>query len=50
MAGVDNCQYQHGPIYWEDQSWPLVGIQNSDLNLRAFHRARAIKKETWTGA
>ena len=48
-SGVTLHQYSHGPVFWDEQTWPAAGIQNSDLQLRVFQRSRAVLNDSYTG-
>lgn len=48
-SGVTLHQFRHGPVFWDAQTWPVAGIQDSDLSLRFFARARAVFNETYRG-
>lgn len=48
-SGVTLHQFQHGPVFWDQQTWPVAGIQDSDLTLRFFARSRAVFNQTYKG-
>ncbi|MEM9549677.1 MAG: ImcF-related family protein [Pseudomonadota bacterium] len=48
-SGVTLHRFRHGPVIWNAQSWPVGGIQNNDLSLRIFARARALFNDTYRG-
>ena len=48
-SGITLHKFTHGPIVWTKQSWPLAGLQNSDLTLEVFNRSRPALIETFTG-
>lgn len=48
-SGITLHQFRHGPISWEKQTWPVAGLQDSDLTLRFFARSRAVFNETYRG-
>lgn len=48
-SGVTLHQFQHGPVFWDKQTWPVAGIQDSDLTLRFSARSRAVFNETYKG-
>lgn len=48
-SGITLHQFRHGPLFWDQQTWPVTGLQNSDLMLRLFVRSRAVLNETFVG-
>lgn len=48
-SGVTLHQFRHGPIVWDDQTWPVTGVQDNDLTLRIFNRSRAVLNQTFQG-
>lgn len=48
-SGVTLHNYSHGPIAWSDQSWPLAGVQDSTLTLRAYERSRPVLNQRYSG-
>lgn len=48
-SGITLYQFRHGPVVWSEQSWPVAGLQDSDLTLRIFNRSRAVLNQTFTG-
>lgn len=48
-AGITLHQFRHGPLFWDVQTWPVTGVQSSDLTLRLFARSRAVVNETFSG-
>ena len=48
-SGKTLYQFSHGPVSWSQQSWPLVGIKDNDLNLRLYERSRNVFDETTQG-
>ncbi|WP_282077578.1 ImcF-related family protein [Epibacterium ulvae] len=48
-SGVTLHQFRHGPIVWDEQTWPVSGVQDNDLTLRIFNRSRAVMNQTFQG-
>ena len=48
-SGVTLHKFQHGPVFWEKQTWPVAGLQDNDLSLQFFARSRAVFNETYKG-
>lgn len=48
-SGVTLHQFRHGPVFWDEQTWPVGGLQDNDLTLRFFARSRAVFNETYKG-
>ena len=48
-SGITLYQFRHGPVVWSQQSWPVTGLQDSNLTLRLFNRSRAVLNQTFTG-
>ncbi|MGJ8603712.1 MAG: ImcF-related family protein [Marivita sp.] len=48
-SGTTLHQFRHGPVFWDRQTWPVVGLQDNDLTLRFFARSRAVFNEKYVG-
>lgn len=48
-SGLTLHQFQHGPVVWSKQTWPVAGLQDSDLTLRIFNRSRAVLNDVFRG-
>ena len=48
-SGVNLHQFNHGPMRWDVQAWPLFGTQNSTITFSVLRGARAVIKKTYTG-
>ncbi|MFN3605969.1 MAG: ImcF-related family protein, partial [Cypionkella sp.] len=48
-SGQTLLKFQHGPAVWTDQIWPVIGTQDSTLDLRVFERARPALDAQFSG-
>lgn len=49
-SGITILNYAHGPVLWTDQTWPMVGLQDSDMELSVYKRSYPMLEKSFSGA
>ncbi|WP_310620658.1 ImcF-related family protein [Flexibacterium corallicola] len=48
-SNVTLHKFTHGPILWSEQTWPVSGVNNSDISFRFYQRSRPQYDRVYSG-